>query len=913
MPRLFSFSYKGNFVKFFKLTIALFISLLFITEAHSAPTPTKQQIEQLKKLPKSQQEVLAKRYGFDLDALELNSNNSSNQSVNENTSTVMPRSSANNEQAAELLDPEAKFKPKSEELELFGYELFSGQPTTFAPSENALVPDDYIVGPGDSFSINLYGKEFSSEEVIVNREGFLVLQNLSPVNVSGLKYQEVVELIKLKIEQEIIGVKAFISMGKTRSIRIMVLGEAYMPGAYTVPSLSSITHALFVSGGISKIGSLRHIQLKRGGKVVSELDLYDLLIKGDSSGDVILKPGDVVFVPPVGKQVSIKGAVKRPAIFELEKNETINDLVAMAGGYAANANSRKTVIERYTKDSFKTVLPLDNSLQENIQLKSGDVLTIPTSSEAFNNSVTLLGAVTYPGNYAWSDGKKVKDLFSSLKSDLLPTADFDYALILREINEKADIEVYQFSLIDAYNNDPKSNLTLEADDVVVVFSRYQSKTEEENALKSLALTEEQLAHQRRVQLWDEFERQEFYKFVNLGDELGEEQKLSGSLTDNTAENADNITKLLSTQEEELDEFEYAVFSRKKLLNPIIAKLNQQSSHKNKIKVFGIRGEVKYEGLYPLPVNATVNKAVIAAGGLNEASYLGRAEITRFTNNENIEHVSVDLSDALDLSKADSYDIQSKDSISVYPIPNWQNDLRVKIAGEVKFPGVYSIRKGEDLKSVIKRAGGFTQFAYPEGAVFTRQAIREKEQRQIDKLSQDLRRSVASQSFTKSITQSNLNYADMDNLISDLADIKSVGRLVIDLPAIEMGVVDLTLQDNDALYIPRENNNISVVGEVNFSTSHLYDSRLTVEDYIDRSGGFKAGADEGRLYIIKASGMVVVPDQGSWFAVANNETLSPGDTIVVPLDTDQIDNLTLWSTATQIIYQMGVAVAAISSL
>ncbi|WP_286259850.1 SLBB domain-containing protein [Pseudoalteromonas apostichopi] len=897
-------------MKFFKLFIALFISLLFITDAQSVTAPSKQQIEQLKKLPKSQQEALAKKYGFDLSALNSETNATKN-ADSENVESVLPRETLNIKEKEEV-NKEEKFKPKSTELEPFGYELFSGQPTTFAPTESALVPDDYIVGPGDSFSINLYGKEYSSEEVTVNREGRLVLQNLSPVNVAGLKYKEVVELIKLKIQQEVIGVKAFVSMGKTRSIRVMVLGESFMPGAYTVPSLSSITHAIFVSGGISKIGSLRHIQLKRGGKVVSELDLYDLLIKGDSSGDVILKPGDVVFIPPVGKQVSIKGAVKRPAIFELEKTETINDLITMAGGYTANANSAKTVVERYTEDSFKTVIPLDISLKANTHLRTGDVITVPSSSGAFDNSVTLLGAVTYPGNYAWSEGKKVKDLFSSLKSDLLPIADFDYALILREINEKSDIEVYQFSLIDAFNNDPKNNLALKADDVIVVFSRFQTKVDESNALKSLALTEEQLAHQKRVELWNEFEKQEFYKFVNFIDDESLDQELSET-NSSLAANADNISKLLNAQESDLKEADYAVFSRKKLLKPIIAKLNEQSSHQNKIKVFGIRGEVKYAGLYPLPVNATVNKAVVAAGGLNESSYLGRAEITRFTNNENIEHVNIDLSDALDSNQAASFAVQSKDSISVYPIPNWQSDLRVRIAGEVKFPGVYSIRKGEDLTSVIKRAGGFTKFAYPEGAVFTRQAIREKEQRQIDKLAQDLRRSVASQSFTKSITQSNLNYADMDKLISDLGNIKSVGRLVIDLPAVEKGVVDLTLQNNDALYIPRENNNISVVGEVNFSTSHLFDSRLTLQDYINRSGGFKAGADEERLYIIKASGLVVVPEQGSWFAVADDATLSPGDTIVVPLDTDQIDNLTLWSTATQIIYQMGVAVAAISSL
>jgi len=154
---------------------------------------------------------------------------------------------------------------------------------------------------------------------------------------------------------------------------------------------------------------------------------------------------------------------------------------------------------------------------------------------------------------------------------------------------------------------------------------------------------------------------------------------------------------------------------------------------------------------------------------------------------------------------------------------------------------------------------------------------------------------------------------MNNLINDLAKVKAVGRLVIDLPAIVNGKRQLEVEDQDILYVPSKRSSISVVGEVNFSGSHLYQDELSLDDYLRRSGGLKQRADEDRIYIIKASGLVEVPSQGTWFAVNNDFQLSPGDTIVVPLDSDYIDNLTLWSTATQIIYQMGVAVAAISSL
>ena len=893
-------------MKFFKLVIALFISLLFITEAHSV-TPTKQQIEQFKKLPKSQQEALAKKYGLDLSMLDSQGNNS-NQIEEENTDSVLPRGSFSDKENKENLTEEEKFKPQKDELKPFGYELFSGEPTTFAPSESALVPDSYIVGPGDTFTINLFGKETSAEEAMVDREGRLTISKLKPVTVSGMQYSDVVNLIKAKVKQEIIGTEAFVSMGKTRSIRIMVLGESYKPGAYTVPSLASITHALFVSGGISEIGSLRNIQLKRAGQTIATLDLYDLLIKGDSSNDVILKPGDVVFIPPVGMQVTVEGEVRRPAIFELKKNESSQDLIAMAGGFSAAAFPEKAIVERFKGNSYKTVLQFNLRDEHAYIPKNGDKVKVPTSSQELDNAVTLIGAVAHPGNYEWHKGKKVSELFNSLKADLLPIADYDYSLVIREINIRGDIEVHQFSLLDAING--KDDLTLKPRDIVVIFSRFQSLESEESALNTMALTEAQLKQQEKIKLWNEYEERKFYEFIDLGSALDKE--LAEKLSKEKEQEVLSITELL-TSKEELEEDEYAVFSRKRLLKPILAKLNQQASSDEGLQIIGIRGEVFYEGVYPKPVNASVKDAVIAAGGLKESAFMQSAEVTRFSEKSNLQHIKIDLASLVAKPSTSSFNLKSKDTINVYPIPNWQQDRKINIIGEVKFPGVYSIAKGETLDKVIERAGGFTAYSFPEGAIFTREATRVQQQQQLQKLSEDLRRDIASKSFNNSITDASLSYEDMNNLINDLANVKAVGRLVIDLPAIVKGKRQLEVEDQDVLYVPSKRSSISVVGEVNFSGSHLYQDELSLDDYLRRSGGLKQRADEDRIYIIKASGLVEVPSQGTWFAVNNDFQLSPGDTIVVPLDSDYIDNLTLWSTATQIIYQMGVAVAAISSL
>ena len=320
-------------------------------------TPSKQQIEQFKKLPKSEQQALAKQYGIDLNQLDKSSQQIGD-ALRDESLLIQPRQSEEEEKSEE-----EKYKPQMEELKPFGYELFAGEPMSFMPSENAAIPDSYIVGPGDEFQINFYGKESDSFEISVDREGRLTIPKLSPVNVAGLKFSEVKKLVKAKVEQEVIGVEAFASMGRLRSMRILVLGEAYKPGAYSVSSLASVTHALFVSGGITEIGSLRNIQVKRQGQVVATLDLYDLLTKGDSSNDIVLKSGDVVFIPTVGKQGTVSGLVKRPAIFELKENETAQDLVRLAGGFKAEAFPQKTVIERYSGNSFKTVLTRNFSEQ----------------------------------------------------------------------------------------------------------------------------------------------------------------------------------------------------------------------------------------------------------------------------------------------------------------------------------------------------------------------------------------------------------------------------------------------------------------------------------------------------------------------------------------------------------------------
>ncbi|MBT2153388.1 SLBB domain-containing protein [Pseudoalteromonas tetraodonis] len=842
----------------------LFSALVLICSFSAlAFTPSASQIEQFKKLPKSQQQALAKQYGVDLSEI-TGSSQSSNQPQVEKP-TIGPRL-VQQEQAAKA-EP-TKQNPNT--VKPFGYELFAGEPTTFMPSETSAVPDTYLVGRGDQLLINFYGKESASFEVIVDREGRISIPDLSPVQVAGLTFSEVKQLIKLKVEQEVIGVKAFVSLGQLRSMRILVLGEAYKPGSYNVSSLTTVSHALFVSGGVSDIASLRNIQVKRAGKVVTNFDLYDLLIHGDSSNDIILKPGDVVFVPSVGAQVKVEGLVKRPAIFELKKGETAKELLAMAGGLKPGAYTKNAVVERFNNNR-KEVLTVDFSANKiNYIPQDGDRIRFNTISAQYKNSVNLVGAVVRPGSYQWHQGKRISDVLKSVRGDLLPQADLSYGLVVREININGDIEVHQFDVALAIVKNSENDLILNANDKILIFSEFEEKQQEQLTLSATG---------------------------------------SGTKKDKSIEEAAR-----DENSNDLSADSYSPYSRNTLLAPIIKQLKRQASTQQAIQLVEVNGSVTYPGVYPLTVDAEAADLITAAGGLLESAYTKQAEITRMVNGDasNVEHINIDLAQVLS-GNAQGLKLQSKDSLNIFTIPNWQENVKVTLKGELLFPGTYTIRRGETLTDLLNRAGGFTNFAEQKAAVFIRQSVKQQEQQQLARLATELRRDVASKSFQNSVSSSALSYDEMNKLLNDLASVEAVGRLVIDLPLIVNNQQNLVLQDGDTLYVPSKRDSISVVGEVNYSTTHLYKAGVSLDDYLELSGGLKERADDDRIYIIKASGAVSIPNSGNWFAPGNKQMLEPGDTIVVPMDAGHMDKLTLWSTATQILYQLGVAVAAIGSL
>lgn len=730
-------------------------------------------------------------------------------------------------------------KTGSESLKPFGYELFSRKVSTFAPGTDVPVPSNYIIGAGDQLNVQLFGAQNRSLKLVVGRDGRLNFPELGPIDVAGKPFDLVSNEIEVRVARQLIGTQASVGMGNVRSIQVFVMGEAKKPGAYTVSGLATITSALYASGGIQTTGSLRDVQLKRQGQLIRRLDLYDLLLRGDTSSDVPLVAGDVVFIPPVGPTATVDGEVKRPAVYELKGRATLGNLIELAGGLTPEADGSRLSLVRYGEDRRRVAIDvsLDNGLAQRTPVTNGDLVRVARSRPTIDSGVTLEGHVFRPGVTAWREGMRISELIPSL-DELMPGADVNYVLIRRESSGDKSLSVLSADLAAALREPGAgADLLLSPRDRVMVFD-FQA-------------------------------------------------------------------------------------GRRLLIEPLLEELRRQSRLDDPTRIVAINGRVKAPGDYPLEPEMRVSDLLRAGGRLDPAAYSGTAELSRFRRGDTerqSELLQVDLDAILRGDAAADVPLQPFDVLTIKELPEWSVRESVTLRGEVRFPGTYPIRRGETLRSVIERAGGLSTLAFTRGAVFTREEIREREAQQAKDLSQRLRRDLAAVAIQASqaaqsadATQSALA---AQALLAQLEETRSVGRLVINLDGVLARGVgsrdDIILRDGDELVIPKIKQEIAVIGEVQNSTAHLFRSGLTRDDYLNLSGGLTNRADSGRVYVVRADGSVVTGKSG-WFDRRAKLDIQPGDTIVVPMDTERLPPLPFWQAVTGILYNAAVAVAAISSL
>ena len=868
------------------------LSVVGASSSVHAVTPSPAMLAQFQKLPKAEQQRLMKQYGISPSMLNSGSSTSSQPL---NVPTVVEDRKTEDSAKMAANGKSGISKNSTLLIKRFGYDMFEGQPSTYAPATDIPIPAEYLMGPGDVVNVQVYGKENESYSLTVSRKGTINLPNSGPMSVNGLTFEALQQKLSKTINEQYTGVNSSIELGELRSIRIILAGEAYKPGSYTVSSLSTITQALFVSGGVNDIASLRKIQLKRAGKTIVNFDLYDLLMRGDASSDVRLQSGDVIFIPPVAKTATVKGEVRRPAIYELIGDETAGELITLAAGLKANSFPKASVIERFSQEHLPTLINVDltSNIGKRTQVRDGDVFTVQSTTTKIKNQILVAGSVSRPGFYQWSSGMRISDLISSQWSDLKGIVDLQYALITREVNLQADIETMQFSLANIFadENSP-DNFYLQPRDTLIIFSQTDSIAE---ALVKEKRGKKRFSGKDNRESFNEINSEVFSVEEDKVEQLEDEEDLSRLYQDK---------KLIKRSSE---------FTRHVLLRPIINKLKSQDLINGVTNVASISGEVRFPGEYPIASNARVSDLVKAAGGIRESAYVKQAELTKFIVDDDVGasvlHQKISLDRALLNDKESNVKIRSRDQLTILKIPSWQENMTVSIRGEVRFPGTYSVREGETLQSVVERAGGYTPQAFLEGAIFTRQSVKEQELTQIVKFADQLRLDIAAKGLSG---QSGVAFSESSLMLKELENIEPVGRMVISLSNnYESEHSALLVEDGDMLHIPSQKQTVTVVGEVQHASTHFFNGSKTFEDYITLAGGIKSRADSDRIYIIRANGAVVIPEKNLWFSSENQ--IKPGDTIVVPLDTEYKDNLTLWSQVTGIIYNAAVAVAAVNGI
>lgn len=868
----------------------------------SAQTPTPEQIQMFQSLPADQQQALASKYG-----ISIPSGASSQPSSYQTPQLIEQRPLASSATEAKVNDSEKD----QQGLKRFGLDLFAGSPTTFAPVSDVPVPSDYTVGAGDEIVIQLFGKENTTHRLRVNRAGIINFPSLGPVQVAGMTFSDVRDSLNQRVKEQMIGVRSDISLGEMRTMQVFVMGDAYKPGAYTVSALTTISQAIYYSGGFSESGALRNVQLKRNGQVIRKLDMYDLLLKGDARNDIRLLPGDVVFIGALGNTISIDGEVNRPAIYEIKSGETYKQVIQMAGGFTANAYSDQIEVKRYAAKGARDALTLNfsQSQEQQTKVKDGDAVNVLKKSEELTRYIQIEGDVRHPGYIEWKSGLRIADLFQSVDTSFNSTADVSYAVVVREINPQRDIEVYQVNLANAIlSPTSKDNLKLNSRDRVLVFNRFNNEdldtlADQETVTKAKTLEQAQLQAQQ--------------------EQLKEQEVMSSSVAVSSATSIEQKSKqpkiVFRGKEINKDDFEaLKQNTRRTLLAPVLLQLQQQSRLGLAPQIAEVFGEVKHPGRYPITPRMTISTLIEAAGGLTYNAFTINAELARTVINSKDERASIDveridLRQAIQGSTADDAIIVGRDRLNILEKPNVKLQSTVTLQGEVRFPGTYTVRQGETLGELLKRAGGLTEFAHPQGAIFTREALRLQEQKLLNQYAADMRAETAKKTFRADSNMGSV-ISDPDKtlkFVEEASRSKALGRMVVQLNRIlkDERSADFMLEDGDFLFVPTFRNTVSIMGEVQVPITYLLDNKLDVDDYLNKAGGAKKQADEDRIFVVRADGSVYKPTSGYWFG-NNHEELKAGDTIVVPIDTDYRDALSTWTAATQILYQTGVAINAL---
>ncbi len=756
-------------------------------------------------------------------------------------------------------------------LPLFGSQLFLTVPSTFAPLDKGPVTPDYVTGPGDELLIRAWGSVSFNVRERIDRDGNIFLPHFGELRVAGLKSSELNPFLTARIGQDFRKFDISVTLGDLRSIQVLVVGRARRPGSYTVGSLSTLVNGLFASGGPSSTGSMRDIELRRGGKTVTTVDLYQILTEGDESKDAHLLSGDVIYIPSAGPRIALAGSVSQPAIYELHYGDTVATAVKLAGGITSIAALQRAELERVDPSGARHIVEITLDRQGmQTPVMNGDVLRVFQMVPKFDNAVILRGNVANPGRYAWHAGMRIRDLIPDKESLVTRAALSSHnALALTDSERESAQRIRRSSLI---SNERSAN--------------------ERSAGSSTAGTPgSPMTGDTSVQ-------------VKTGDTSVQVRDDRGTTA--SASSTPLPDDLSTGQDKESDPNATVPDSGSSTGRSIAfdsGRPSEDFAQKNPVKL--VAPEINWDYAVIERTNPEDLTTVL------KPFHLGRV--------------------ILGHDESENFELQPGDVVTVFSqadirVPQKRQSKLVRLEGEFGAAGVYSVRPGETLRDLVIRAGGLTDDAYLFGSSFTRRSTRLQQQARLDEYAFDLESEIEREAGNKAGSVVNPGEAvvvassleSQRALVAKLRQMHASGRIVLNLLPTSNdlnNIPDLPLEDGDAFMVPARPSSVAVVGAVYDQNSYLFQEKGNVNHYLQLCGGISKSGDWKHSFVIRADGSVV--SHNSLLAHDSHGLehfeLNPGDAVVIPETLNKttfVRGLTDWS---YIISQFGLGAAAINVL
>ncbi|NPA58952.1 MAG: hypothetical protein GXO30_00585 [Epsilonproteobacteria bacterium] len=761
-------------------------------------------------------------------------------------------------------------------------------------------PDNYMVSTGDIISIHVYGDRDKSYSLEVKNDRTVELDFIGPVSVGGMSFREVRKTLKAELQAHYQMSEFSIKIAKYTTIQVTLVGDVKFPGIYNLSSFATVKDLLITAKGVRKSASVRDIVIRRNGRSIAHLDFYELLFKGNRFGTKLLKQGDIVIIKKAKKLVAIDGYVKNAAYFELKDNETLYTLVKYAGGMKPNGSKLNIKVNRYSNNSKSETFKLSLREAKRFSMKDGDRVYVYPLDFTANTSISMYGNIIRPGSYRLNKSKTLSGLFketlkSGFKSFFLPQTYFEYG-VLKRYNDDLTYTSKSFNLAKVINGEEV--VRLKPSDEIFIFSKNDIFTNSYVITKGSSLVKGG--------------KLQYFRGMTIKDAInasGIDGVVDDKIKVTTYATKDFMpqTKFYSLKDESdvelnpYDEVEVYDYYAKHILEPV-----------------SIKGEVVKPTEVFYEDGMTLKRLLDIAGGFSKKAYLKKVEIVRYyidkEQNRQRKILQLDISN----KKLNTIVLKPYDEVNVFTIPNWGERKTVTLKGEVKFPGIYNIRKGEKLSSLIKRAGGFTEEAFIEGTVFTRDSVRKNQIEQYNRALAKIKRELAIYNAMPANARKASAMAQssgaLNEVILEAKKYQPIGRVSISLDKnitkIQESEYNLVLKDKDSITIPTKIDTITVFGEVFNPTSFVYNSTYTVDDYIKLASGLGRAADASHIYVIHADGRSEPASQG-WFGTSAK--IQKGDTIVVPMYIKEYNAIEIWDSVAKILSSFAVTAAALDTL